>query len=124
HADGDWFELVDTASAEGYRETIMECDMLLLNHPAGGYEYRASGLVADAATAHVPVVVCNLPMLRHQVSQPVHIGECFNDLSEIPECIGRVSARLANKEYDFETYNQARSAQALARQLDEICETI
>ena len=124
HADGDWFELVDTVSAEGYRKTIMECDMLLLNHPAGGYEYRASGLVADAATAHVPVVVCNLPMLRHQVSQPVHIGECFNDLSEIPQCIDRVSDRLFRKEYDFETYNNARSAQALARQLDQLCNTI
>ncbi len=121
HADSDWFELVDTASAEGYRKTIMGCDVLLLNHPPGGYEYRASGLVADAATAHVPVVVCNLPMLHHQVSQPACIGECFETLSEIPECIDRLSDRLANGEYDFETYNNARSAQALARQLDQIC---
>lgn len=121
HADGDWFELVDTASSEGYRKTIMDCDALLLNHPAGGYEYRASGLVADAATAHVPVVACNLPMLRHQVEQPARIGECFEKLSEIPECIERLSAKLANREYDFETYNNARSAEALARQLDQLC---
>lgn len=121
HAGGDWFELVDTASAEGYRKTIAECDVLLLNHPAGGYEYRASGLVADAASAHVPVVVCNLPMLHHQISQPACIGECFGKLSDVPECIERVSIKLDRKEYEFETYNNARSAQALARQLDQIC---
>lgn len=121
HADGDWFKLVDTASVERYRKTIMECDVLLLNHPVGGYEYRASGLIADAATAQVPVVVCNLPMLHHQVSQPACIGECFEMLSEIPECIDRVSERLVRNEYDFEVYNNARSAQALARRLDQLC---
>jgi glycosyltransferase involved in cell wall biosynthesis len=121
HADGDWFDVVDTASGEGYRKAIMECDVVLLNHPASGYEYRASGLIADAATAHVPVVVCNLPMLRHQVSQPACVGECFDALADIPDCIERISVRLARGEYDFVAYNTGRSTQGVANRLDRIC---
>jgi len=122
-SDADWFELVDTDGFENYLKSIAACDVILLNHPALGYEYRASGLIADAAAARVPVVVRNLPVLRHQALQPACVGECFDDLSNIPQCIERVSDRLTRKEYDFETYNSARSAKALARKLDQICNT-
>ncbi len=115
---------MDTSSFEQYLQAIAACDVIVLNHPANGYEYRASGLIADAAAAQVPVVVRNLPLLRHQVLHPEAIGECFEKGAEIPECIGRVSDRLARKEYDFETYNKARSAEALAQQLDELCKAM
>lgn len=120
-SNADWFELVDTSSSGQYLQSIAECDAILLNHPASGYEYRASGLIADAAAACVPVVVRNLPVLRHQALLPDCVGECFDELSGIPECIERVSGRLADGEYGFASYARSRSAQQLARELDEIC---
>lgn len=121
HSGSDWFEQVDTSSFERYLKAIAECDVIMLNHPSSGYEYRASGLIADAAAAQVPVVVRNLPLLCHQVLQPECVGECFEKLSKIPACIERLSAKLANGEYDFASYARSRTAQGLARKLDDIC---
>lgn len=123
-SSADWFELVDSGNSENYLKSIAACDVVLLNHPASGYEHRASGLIADAAAAHVPVVVRDLTVLRSQSQHPVCIGEYFSHLSDIPVCIERVSAKLSRGKYDFETYNSARSAQALAWQLDQICNAI
>lgn len=117
-------EPVDTASTEGYLQAIAGCDVVVLNHPITGYEYRASGLIADAAAAHVPVVVRNLPTLHSQVTAPTRIGECFDQLADLPDCIARVSTRLAADEYDFSAYINKRTAQELANQLDELCQTI
>ncbi|MCF7818252.1 MAG: hypothetical protein K9M54_10255 [Kiritimatiellales bacterium] len=120
-ASAEWFELVDTSNHKNYIKAIAECDVVVLNHPSEGYEYRASGLIADAAAAHVPVVVRNLPVLNHQILQPVCIGECFDDPADIHNCIKRVSVKLAAGGYDFSTYGKERSAQGLADQLDRIC---
>ena len=121
HSGEDWFERVDTSSFEQYLQAIAACDVVVLNHPSSGYEYRASGLIADAAAAQVPVVVRNLPMLRHQVLQPGCVGECFDELSEIDAMIERISTRLANGKYDFASYGNDRSASGLSHELDEIC---
>lgn len=121
HSGSDWFERVDTSSFEQYLQAVAECDVIILNHPADGYEYRASGLIADAAAAQVPVVVRNLPVLCHQVLQPECVGEYFDELSEIDATIARLSARLANGAYDFASYSNGRSASGLAHELDEIC---
>ncbi len=124
HSGSDWFDRVDTASFEQYLQVIAECDVIVLNHPACGYEYRASGLIADAAAAQVPVVVRNLPLLRHQVLRPVRVGECFDELSDIAARIERVSDRLANGEYDFASYSNGRTASGLVHELDEICNAL
>lgn len=120
-ASADWIEQVDTRSANDYLTAIAQCDVVVLNHPTAGYEYRASGLIADAAAAQVPVVVRNLPVLRHQIQQPVSIGECFDTLSDLPDCFQRVSNQLENGSYDFATYNKARSAKELAQKLNQLC---
>ena len=120
-ASDDWFRLVDTTRHEDYQKAIAQCDVIVLNHPSEHYSCRASGLVADAAAAHVPVVVRNLPMLRHQIEVPVSIGECFDDIAQVPECIERISARLSSEAYDFKAYREGRDVPALAQQLMEMC---
>jgi glycosyltransferase involved in cell wall biosynthesis len=120
YGSDEWFTLVDSSSSEDYMRIISECDVVTMNHPVEGYEYRASGLIADAAAADVPVVVRNLSMLKHQISEPVCIGECFNKLLELPSCIERVSKKLSKGEYDFTTYRNGRSVEVLAQRLTEI----
>jgi hypothetical protein len=43
-AAGTWFELKDTSRPDAYRNTLSECDVIVLNHPASSYQFRASGL--------------------------------------------------------------------------------
>ena len=120
-AQADWFEQVDTTSATAYHQALADCDVVLLNHPAEGYTYRASGLIADAAAAHVPVIVRKLPMLRHQVEWPVRVGRCFERLEEIPQRLQDVSEDLKAGGYDFEAYRAARSGAALTERMRELC---
>ena len=118
--NADWLSVRDTGGFDAYLQAIAECDVVVLNHPAEGYEYRASGLVADAAAAHVPVVVRNLPILCRQVSEPVCIGETFEALSEVPACIKRVAGRLGTDGYGFDGYIDGRTGKALETRLAEV----
>lgn len=113
YASAAWYRLVDTSRLEDYQRTIASCDVIVLNHPADHYSCRASGLIADAAAADVPVVVRNLILLRHQIEVPVRVGECFNDEAEIPDCIERVSDGLSRSKYDFNAYRESRSGPVL-----------
>ncbi|MBN2703680.1 MAG: hypothetical protein JXR23_05655 [Pontiellaceae bacterium] len=113
----DWFERIDTSDINDYRLRLADCDVVVLNYPSDHYSCRASGLIADAAAAHVPVLVRNLPILKHQVEYPVRIGETFDQLDELFSCIKRVSMRLDQGEYDFESYKAGRSVSALLEQI-------
>ena len=116
----DWITLIDTSDFDDYRTTIANCDVIIVNQPEEGYMYRASGLVADAAAAHVPVVARGLPVIGSQVNNPVCIGETFVNPSEIDGCIERVSERLRRGGYDFSRYEEARSVRELTSQLSDI----
>ena len=116
-----WFSLVDTSGLDDFQQTIAACDVVVLNHPAEHYSCRASGLVADAVAAHVPVIARNLPMIRNQVKLPCSIGECFDDLSELGACIERVSSGLSSGVYDFCAYQEGRSVSVLVQQLKTFC---
>ena len=120
-AQDTWFELRDSQDATDYQKAISDCDVVVLNHPTKGYEYRASGLIADAAAAHVPVVVRRLPLMEKQISFPKPVGVSFTSLNELPACLEQVDQGLKADTFLFADYAQARSAQALAKQLEKIC---
>jgi glycosyltransferase involved in cell wall biosynthesis len=119
-ASGTWFELKDTSRPDAYRNTLSECDVIVFNHPASSYEFRASGLIADAVAAHVPVVIRSLPVLEAQISRPVRIGESFDDLHGLEEALKKTDEKLRSGAYRFDEYIQARSAEALAEALNAI----
>ena len=109
-------EVVDTSTEEAYRELISQCDVLVFNQRSDGYFYRASGPIADAAACGTAVVAPDFPMLGKQVAG---IGEVFQSLEKMPEAVRRAIEKMRNGEYDFETYCAARSAQAIAKLLDD-----
>lgn len=119
-ADGTWFELKDTSRPDAYRNTLSECDVIVLNHPASSYQFRASGLIADAVAARVPVVIRSLPVLESQISRPVRVGESFDDLRGLEESLKKTDEKLRNGVYRFDEYIPARSAAALAEALNAI----
>ena len=147
-------ETIDTSTDEAYREMISRCDVLVQNGAADSYFYRASGPIADAAACGTAVVAPGFPLIRHQLTSPVSIGEvflpmkrktgagsaCFQtlDLSEsesafgtlqkkrpagewqnLPDAVRAAVEKVRNGQYDFDAYCAARSAQALAKRLDE-----
>lgn len=119
----DWITCMDTTRFDDYLKVIAECDVIVLNHSAAGYEYRASGLIADAAAAHVPVVIRRLPTIEHQIEFPCRIGETYGQLSELQDCIVRVADKLANEGYAFPEYKRARSGEKLSGMLTEIIQS-
>lgn len=110
-------EVVDTASPSAYRQAVAACDVIVLNHPASGYEFRASGLIADAAAAQVPVIVPELPVLEAQISRPVSVGECFTAPGRLADAFMKTDQNLRAGMYRFEDYARARTPAALAELL-------
>lgn len=115
-----WFEIKDTSRSDAYWNVLSECDAVVLNHPAAGYQFRASGLIADAAASRVPAVVRSLPVLESQISRPVRIGESFTDLNGLEDVLKKMNQNLCNGAYRFDEYIQARSAATLAEMLSAI----
>jgi glycosyltransferase involved in cell wall biosynthesis len=111
--------VVDTASPEDYRAMLSRCDVLVQNGEHDSYFYRASGPLADAAASGAAVVVPDFPLLRHQALFPVPVGEVFGSPDGMPEAVKRAVAKALAGQYDFQTYCEARSAQAVADRLDE-----
>ncbi len=116
----DRFELRDTSGREDYFSTLAECDVVLLCYPEDGYRFRASGIIADAASCGTPVLVPRLPVLEHQVSSPAPVGACYSAFDEIPACL----ERMRNIDYAeaLSAYAEGRSADALALRLDKLME--
>lgn len=113
----------DTAGEDAYRATIAECDAIILSHPKESYQFRASGILADAAAAHVPVVARNLPVLTRQLTTPRPVGELFSQFDDLEDAILRADQMLQSGGYDFNAYGTSRSASVLAAKLHNIKET-
>lgn len=113
-----WFELHDTGRLDVYQKVLSGCDVMVLNYPDADYAFRASGLIADAAAAHVPVVVRKLPVLESQISNPVRIGESFDELNGLKDALGRADEKLSRGAYPFDEYIRSRSPRVLAKSLN------
>jgi len=115
-------EVVDTSTDEAYREMISRCDVLVQNGAEISYFYRASGPIADAAACGTAVVAPDFPIIGKQVDG---IGEVFQSSEtgsaglSLPEAVRLAVEKMRAGEYDFETYCEARSAQTIAKQLDD-----
>ena len=64
-------------------------------------------------------------MQKIQLSWPVPIGECFDTLSgNLREVMKTAVRKILAGQYDFESYREARSSDALAVRLDELYKTL
>ena len=108
-------ETVSTASEQDYFTMISRCDVLVQNGGEESYFYRASGPIADAAACGTAVVAPDFPIIGKQVAG---IGEVFQGLEKMSEAVRTAIEKARAGAYDFSAYRAGRSAQALARCLD------
>jgi len=111
-------QIVDTASDEAYSRMLAQCDVLVQNSASNRYFYRVSGPVADAAACGTAVIAPDFPLLQHQITSPVPVGEVFQRLEKMPQAVQTAIESARAGKYDFAAYCAARSAQALAECLD------
>ncbi len=111
-------EMVSTASEEDYFKMIERCDVLVQNGAEESYFCRASGPVADAAACGTAVVAPDFPLIHHQLTSPVSVGEVFQTLEGLQDAVRKAVETVRAGQYDFEVYCEARSVKVLAEQLD------
>lgn len=112
-------EVVSTATDAEYHAMLARCDVLVQNGERESYYFRASGPIADAVLHDTAVVAPDYPLIRHQLTRPVPIGEVFNEANSLEACVQRAVEQLDAGQYAFGVYCNGRSAQALADCLDE-----
>lgn len=78
-------------SDEDYWKAIARFDVIVFHYARHAYEYRTSGIIADAIACGVPIICPNYPVIAHQIQWPAPMGLVYQDLSEVPELIRQVS---------------------------------
>jgi glycosyltransferase involved in cell wall biosynthesis len=118
HWQGRGFEAVDTTRREDYLAALDRCDVVILNYRRERYQYRPSGVAADAMARGAAVVCPDFPLMRQQLSVPAPVGAVFESLADLPAAIARALALRATLPAALAAHQQARDATALARLLD------
>jgi hypothetical protein len=112
------FEAVDTTRREDYLAALDRCDLVILNYRRERYQYRPSGVAADALARGAAVVCPDFPLMRQQLSVPAPVGAVFEGPADLPAAIDRALALRATLPAALAAHQQARDATALARLLD------
>jgi len=119
---GKGLKILDTRKDEDYYNAICSCDILLLNYQKDAYMYRASGLIADAASCQTAIIIPDsLPVLYKQLTTPCSIGEIFPNVNDLKNTIFQAMNKVKGKKYNFVGYYNGRNSQALAKKLDKFC---
>jgi hypothetical protein len=116
-------EPVDTDDYDAYVAFIQSLDVLVVNLRRDHYWYRSSGVVQDALSAGVFVIVNDYPVVRSQISAPVTVGKVYSDLPELSTILANLRRHVrGDRRHRSETWNNARSpaetATALKRELE------
>jgi len=117
------FEAVDTASRAAYLAALDRCDLVILNYRRERYQYRPSGVAADALARGAAVVCPDFPLMRRQLSAPAAVGAVFEGPGDLPAAIERALALRPTLPAALAAHQQARGAAALARLLDAFVAT-
>jgi glycosyltransferase involved in cell wall biosynthesis len=107
-----------------YWDILAGLDVVVLNYLRSAYEYRTSGVAADAIACGVPVVAPDFPLIRRQLLWPVPMGRTFSSPDEIAGAIDEVvrwdDAYLAR---GAERHHEERGEGAFRRLLQGISST-
>jgi glycosyltransferase involved in cell wall biosynthesis len=77
---------------EDYWSTLAGFDVAVFYYERESYEYRTSGIVADAIACGTPVICPNYPVMARQVNWPEPMGKVYETLAELPALIAEISA--------------------------------
>lgn len=116
---GRGFEAIDTTQREAYLAALDRCDLVILNYQRERYQYRPSGVAADALARGTAVVCPDFPLMREQLSTPAAVGAVFEGPDDLPAALARALALRPTLAAALAAHQRARDATALARLLDD-----
>jgi hypothetical protein len=112
------FEVIDTSDRAAYLAALDLCDVVILNYQRERYQYRPSGVAADALARGAAVVCPDFPLMRRQLSAPAEVGAVFRSQDELAAATLRALALRPTLAQALAAHRQARDPAALARLLD------
>jgi hypothetical protein len=115
---GRGFEVIDTGARTAYLAALDRCDVVVLNYQRERYEYRPSGVAADALARGAGVVCPDFPLMRRQLSAPAEVGAVFRSQEQLAAATLRALALRPTLAQALAAHRQARDPAALARLLD------
>lgn len=116
------FKRVSTRTREDYLRVLKTSHVVVLSYPAANYEFRASGVIADAIGCGTPVITMDLPVVSSQVREPAVTGVClkaqdFENPEKLAAALEEIRANWASYQVATRLNAEGRTEQALARQL-------
>ena len=113
------FEVVDTTRREAYLAALDRCDLVILNYQRERYEYRPSGVAADALARGAAVVCPDFPLMRQQLTAPAVVGAVFEQLDDLERAVTQALAlRAAAAPQRSPRISRPATRAAIARLLD------
>jgi glycosyltransferase involved in cell wall biosynthesis len=112
------FAVVDTSDRAGYLAALDRCDVVILNYQRERYQYRPSGVAADALARGAGVVCPDFPLMRRQLSAPAEVGAVFGSRDELAAATLRALALRPTLPDALARHQRARDPAALACLLD------
>jgi glycosyltransferase involved in cell wall biosynthesis len=100
--------LTDTTVVSDYEKFLMDADLVCVNLQGREYMYRTSGVVSDAIANLRPVVTPALEVISRQITHPVRVGTCFEQIDALESAI-ETALQLSNMSERFEQYFRLRT---------------
>jgi hypothetical protein len=114
----DNISIYDTTSDRDYLNLLKELDILVTDLDREQYYYRASGVISDAASAGCYVIAPDYPVIKHQITWPVSVGDTFSDLAELDGRLDTAIERVKMLGNDHHwKWREKRSAESIAKHL-------
>jgi hypothetical protein len=101
-------KLIDTTSSEQYNSFIQSLDIVINYYDKDNFYYRSSGVLNDAVSGGCFVIVPNYPLFKEQISNPVKVGETYENVDDIKNAIDKSIQYLTNNVVEFEKWREIR----------------
>ena len=112
-------EFIDTALPEQYNSFIQSLDICINYYEKNDFYYRSSGVINDAVSGGCFVIVPNYPVFNEQISNPVKVGETYEDIRDLEEILDKSIEYITNNDVYFDEWCQSRSIDTILKDLSK-----
>lgn len=111
--------LRDTTSSEQYNSFIKSLDIVINYYEKEHFYHRSSGVLNDAVNGGCFVIVPNYPLFKEQISNPVKVGETYENVEDIKNAIDSAIEYLTFNVVEFEKWRHIRSKKKILEDLSK-----
>ncbi len=112
-------ETVNTTSYAAFLETLSRCDIVVLPYDERVYQYRCSGVFAEAVVLGCVIVAPDIPGVHEQINLPQAVGACYAGRAALEDAVLRAIAMTSDP-----ALPQAFAAQRRHRSLDGLTQAL